>query len=90
MKWRGEGYKKELPPAIKGVIVPTAKPKLWKSGKALKNLSLKSISKAVQICDLLVIKFRWLSTTPFGVPSEPLVYNTTAGPSGLSSFLINL
>src|SRR5580704_10051441 len=40
----------------------------------------KSITDA--ICAQLASRLRWLSTTPFGAPSEPLVNSTTAGASG--------
>ena len=34
------------------------------------------------ICAQLASRLRWLSTTPFGAPSDPLVNSTTAGASG--------
>ncbi len=57
-------------------------PKLWNTGSALSTMSeaLKSIRAASWW--QLASRLRWLSTTPLGSPSEPLVNRITAGASG--------
>ena len=66
-------------PESSGSSRPPVSPKLWNTGSALRTMSrgLKSTT-AASWCRF-ASRLRWLSTTPFGVPSEPDVKSTTAG-----------
>ena len=63
-------------------MVPPVRPKAWNIGIALNAMSLPLKSITDDNCAQFVSTLRWLSTTPLGLPSEPLVNSTTQAESG--------
>src|SRR6185503_18148679 len=63
---------------MSGSNVPTVRPKLWKIGMALNSRSVSMRSVTASIWRTLARRLRWLSSTPLGTPSEPLVKRMTA------------
>ena len=56
----------------------TVQPKLWKNGRHASTVSFVPRFSMSANCETLPRRLRWLSTTPFGSPLEPLVKSTTA------------
>ena len=65
--------------------MPMPNPNEWKNGKQLKILSDLWKFSVLETWDIFARKLQWESFTPFGIPSEPEVYNITAGLLNLSS-----
>ncbi len=62
--------------------MPPVNPNEWNIGIALKTRSAPLKSTTLESCAQLVTMLRWLSATPLGMPSDPLVKSTTATESG--------
>ena len=85
----GSGQVATGTPSTRHNIVVIEKPNAWNSGSEPRNTSSAVGKRTLSHCLMLPIKFRCVSSTPFGRPSEPELKIIVATSSRLT-FLKNL